>query len=178
MKKVIIILFIIVISSCQKRKDTTNYKGIVIDSLENKCVLVPAYQESNICSIFSVSEKGIISERFRVFDNVCSTDIFSKIDSICAIGIKAKEEEKTIYLEYWKLRDSDEVLMYKTKLDIVKNISGLKYKPPTFWKWKTQDNILLFFYSQEVPLSDSFFTYVYSNYEKIIGNNCCESWAK
>lgn len=178
MRKIIIVLFIIVISSCQKKADVTNFKRKVSDPFENKYILVPPYQESNICSIFSVSEKGIISERFQVFDTVCSTSIFSKIDSICSIGIKALNEEKTIYLEYWKLRDSAEVLMYKSKLDSIKNINNLKYKPPTFWMWKSQDNVLLFFYSQEVSPSDPFFTDVYSNYKKIIGSNCCESWAK
>lgn len=57
--------------------------------------LVPPYDEENICGIFQINKLEIISERLRIFDEICSTNIFGEVDSICAIGIKKNMKIKT-----------------------------------------------------------------------------------
>ncbi len=180
MKKLTFLLIIVAVFSCQKKSETSLKKEeITKELLEDKYFLIPPYGENDICSVFPVNKKGIILERFRVFDNVCSTDVFSRIDSICAIGVKEKKGGNTVYIEHWKLKNYEEALYYKSKLDFIKDINNLQYKPPTFWTWKVQDNVLLFFYSQQVPPSDSFFEYVFNNHQILTDNkNCCELWAK
>lgn len=173
MKLVTYLLVIAIFCSCQQKVSEQDKNDEV--ELKIDYVLIPPYEEENICSIFSSNNVIYISERFKVFDKQCSTDIFSKIDSICAIGVKKKTENKTVYIEYWKFKDSQEVSSYISNLEIIKNSKGLRYKPPTFWSWKAQDKNVLFFYSLETPPTDSFFEYVFNNHKEIVDDkNCCE----
>lgn len=87
-----------------------------------------------------------------------------------------KYENKNVYVKCWKFKDSPEVSNCISNLKMIKNNKRLKYKPPTFWSWKAQDENVIFFYSLETPPSDLFFVYVLNNYQVIINNeNCCKS---
>lgn len=158
-----------------KGTETKQEKKTIIQSTKIIYQFIKPYEEEMNCTIFPAKKYDIIEERFRVFDNVFSSNIFNKIDSICAIGLKHIQKDKSIFVEHWKFKDSNVAHAYKSKLDSIP--SGIRYKPPINWLWKAQKNGIVFFYSLNTAPTDSFFLSVFSDYQKLIEQeNCCEQW--
>jgi len=128
------------------------------------------YEEQVNCARIDINKYGIISERFRSFNEAFETEMFTEIDSVCVIAYSSQDLSKKIMIEFWNINDSVKAnKIYQYLLEIPNKT--IFYKPPQFWNWKLLNDGILFYYSFETSPKDEFFIKVFN--QPVRQNNFC-----